>query len=254
MCGFVWSARSALGLVFGGIAVSGFVFATLRLVPLYDRFALWMVPALYAGIALLVDRAVSSARAAARDGKWVQGGWTIALAGAAILCSAGIVQRGAGRFHMDRPTSNHGVDDRTAVSWLIGHRQPGDALISTRLGLPAVWWYGRISIAGVQDMGPVYQVEHRRQGTGCGLAAVLKHHRRVLVYVGFPDMPKGFDELLFAELDRIGAISAYREDAELSRAAVVDLDAIGPDVSAFVDRESRSAIDGCVGIRTAVRR
>ena len=40
----------------------------------------------------------------------------------------------------------------------------------------------------------------------------------MLVYVGFPDMPKGFDELLFAELDRIGAISAYREDAELSRA------------------------------------
>jgi hypothetical protein len=103
-------------------------------------------------------------------------------------------------------------------------------------------------------VGSIYQIEHRRQGTGCGLAAVLKDYPRVLVYVGFPDMPKGFDELLFAELGRIGTISAYREDAELSRAAVVDLHAPGPDASAFVDREPRRAIDGCVGIRPAVRR
>jgi FtsH-binding integral membrane protein len=254
-CGFVWNARTALGLVFGGVAVSGFVFATLRLVPLYDRFAIWLVPALYAGIALVLDRAVRSARAAARVGNRVQAGWTMAVAGAAILCSAGILHRGAGRFHMERPVSKQGVDDRTAVSWLIGQRQPGDALISTRLGLPAIWWYGRISIAGdgVEGMRSVYEVEHRREGRGCGLAAVLKDHRRVLVYVGFPDMPQGFDERLFAELDRIGAISAYREDAELSRASVVDLNAPGPDASAFVDRQSRPAIDGCVGIRRAVR-
>ena len=82
---------------------------------------------------------------------------------------------------------------------------------------------------------------------------MLKDYRRVLVYVGFPDMPKGFDELLFAELDRIGAISAYREDAELSRAAVVDLGASGPDAPAFVEREARPTIGGCVGIRSAVR-
>jgi hypothetical protein len=67
-------------------------------------------------------------------------------------------------------------------------------------------------------------------------------------------MPKGFDELLFAELGRIGAISAYREDAARSRAAVVDLGAPGPDARAFVDREPRPAIDGCVVIRDAVRR
>ena len=253
-CGFVWSARSALGLVFGGVVVSGFVLAMLRLVPLYDRFALWIVPALYTGIALVADRAQRSARAAARDRNWVHGGWTMALAGAAILCTAGIVQRGAGRFHMDRPTSKHGVDDRTAVSWLIGQRQPGDVLISTRLGLPALWWYGQISIAGARERQSFYQVLHRSQGAGCGIAASLKDHRRALVYVGFPDMPNGFDELLFAELDRIGTISAYREDAELSRAAVVDLNASGPNARAFVDRERRPAIDGCVGIRGAVRR
>ena len=255
-CGFVWSARTALGHAFGGVTVSGFVFAALRFVPLYDRFALWVVPALYAGIALVVDRGARSARASAREGNWVREGWTMAVAAAAILCSAGIVQRGVDRFHVDRPTSKQGVDDRTAVSWLIGHRQPGDAVIATRLGLPAIWWYGRVSIAGdgVREMHSMYEVAHRPQGTGCGLAAVLKDYRRALVYVGFPDMPTGFDELLFAELDRIGAISAYREDAELSRAAVVDLDVPGPDAPAFVERESRPAIDGCVGLSRAVRR
>ena len=126
--GFLWSARHA-GLAFGGVAVSGLVFAALRLVPLYDRFALWTVPALYGGLALVFDRAVRSARAAARDRNWVQGGWTLGLAAAGILCSASIVQRGSGRFQMDRPTSNHGVDDRTAVSWLIA-TAAGDALIS----------------------------------------------------------------------------------------------------------------------------
>ena len=100
----------------------------------------------------------------------------------------------------------------------------------------------------------MYTVEHRRQGAGCGLADALKDHRRVLVYIGFPDMPKGFDELLFAELDRMGAISAYREDASLSRAAVVDVGAPGPNARAFVGREPPPVIDGCVVIRAAVRR
>ena len=100
----------------------------------------------------------------------------------------------------------------------------------------------------------MYTVEHRRQGAGCGLADALQEHRRVLVYIGFPDMPKGFDELLFAELDRMGTISAYREEAALSRAAVVDLGAPRPDTPAFVDREPRPATDGCVVIRPAVRR
>jgi hypothetical protein len=255
-CGLVWSARTALGLVFGGVVVSGFVLAVLRLVPMYDRFSLWMVPALYAGLALVIDRAVRSARDAMRKGNRLRCGTTMAIAGAAIVFCAGILQRGVGRLHMERPTENHGVDDRTAVSWLISHRLPGDALITTRLGLPALWWYGRISIAGdgSQATRGMYSVEHRRQGAGCGLADALVDYRRVLVYIGFPDMPDGFDELLFAELDRMGAISVYREDAALSRAAVVDLGAPGPNARAFVDREPRRGIDGCVVIRHAVRR
>lgn len=254
--GFVWSARTAPGLVFGGVALSGFLFAALRLVPMYDRFSLWMVPALYAGIALVIDRAVRSARNATPAGKRVQLVSMVAIAAAALVLCAGILRRGADRLHMEPPTENHGVDDRTAVWWLISHRQPADVLISTRLGLPAIWWYGRISIAGdgSQATSGMYTVEHRRQGPGCALADALKGHRRVLVYIGFPDMPKGFDELLFAELDQIGAISAYHEEAALSRAAVVDLGSPGPNAPTFVDREPRPAIEGCVVIRPAVRR
>jgi hypothetical protein len=255
-CGLLWSARTALGLVFGGVAVSGFVFAALRFVPMYGRFSLWMVPALYAGIALVIDRAVRSARDAVRDRNRVRCGWTVAVAGAAIVFCAGILQQGVERLHLEPPTSKQGVDDRTAVSWLISQRQSGDALITTRLGLPALWWYGHISIAGdgSGETPEMYSVEHRPQGPGCALADVLKDHHRVLVYVGFPDMPTGFDELLFAELDRMGAISAYREEAALSRAAVVDLGDPGPNAPAFIDREPRPAIDGCVVIRGAVRR
>jgi hypothetical protein len=255
-CGLVWSARTGLGRAFSGVVVSGFLFAGLRLVPMYDRFSLWMVPALYGGIALLVDRAVRAARGAARAGDPLRRASAVAVAAAAIVLCAGILRRGADRLHMERPTENHGVDDRTAVSWLLSHRQPTDVLISTRLGLPALWWYGRISIAGDGSQGTrgMHTVELRRQGPGCALADVLKDHRRVLVYIGFPDMPEGFDELLFAELDRIGAISAYREEAALSRAAVVDLGSPGPNAPAFVDRDPRPAIEGCVVIRAAVRR
>ena len=151
---------------------------------------LFGVKIVFKGMALVLDRAVRSARAAARVRNRVQVGWTMAVAGAVIVCSAGIVQRGAGRFHMYGPASKQGVDDRAAVSWLIGERQPGDALISTHLGLPAIWWYGRVSIVGdgVERMRSVYEVDNRREGKGCGLAAVLKDYRRVLVYVGFPDM------------------------------------------------------------------
>ena len=38
---------------------SGFLLAVLRLVPLYERLSLWFVPALYLGVALFADSAVS---------------------------------------------------------------------------------------------------------------------------------------------------------------------------------------------------
>jgi hypothetical protein len=100
----------------------------------------------------------------------------------------------------------------------------------------------------------MYEVVHWPQGDGCGLTAALAKYSRALVYIGFPDMPKGFDELLMKEFDRMGMITAYRELAELSRAAVVDLRVDGANDPAFDGRESRDALGGCAGIEPAVRR
>jgi hypothetical protein len=256
--GFAWSARRGLAIVYGGVTLSGFLFAALRVVPMFDRFSLWMVPALYIGIALLIDRADRSAHQGFRQRNWPLAAASAAVGCVAVLVGAGILVRGAGRFHMERPTMKQGVDDRTAVTWLMSHRQPGDALISTPLGLPAIWWYGGISIAKTfaagQHTGGTFEVVHRPRGNGCALPALLKGHDRALVYIGFPDMMQGFDELLFTELDRIGTITAYREVTPLSRAAVVDLTFSAPNDQAYSRREARPPLNGCVGGRPAVRR
>jgi hypothetical protein len=258
--GFPWSARPALALVYAGVTLSGFGLAALHVVPMFDRFSLWMVPALYMGIALLIDRADRSARDGFRQRNWLLAAASAAVGCAAFVVCAGILERGAGRFHMDRPTSKQGVDDRTAVTWLMSHQQPGDALISTPLGLPAVWWYGGISIAedfasaAGQHTAGTFEVVHRPGGDGCVLPALLKGHHRALVYIGFPDMVRGFDDLLFTELDRIGTITAYREVTPLSRAAVDDLTGSAPKDQAYSRREARPPLTGCVGGRPAVRR
>ena len=257
--GFAWSVRPALAIVYAGVTLSGFVLAALHVVPMFHRFSLWMVPALYIGIALLIDRAARSVYHGFRHRHWL-----VAAAGAAGCCAAfvvcaGILVPGAGRFHMTRPRTNQSVDDRTGVRWLMSYRQPGDALISTPLGLPAVWWYGGISIA--KDFGSagqgtpeIFEVTYRPGGDGCTLPDLLKGHRRALVYVGFPDMPDGFNNLLFAELANIGTITAYHGLTPLSRAAVVDLTGPRPTHEPSDGREPPGSVKGCVGGRSAVRR
>jgi hypothetical protein len=259
--GFAWSARPALAIAYTGVTLSGFVLAALHVVPMFHRFSLWMVPALYIGIALLIDRATRSVHHGIR-----QRNWSIAAASTAVCCAAfvvcvGILKSGARRFqvNMDPPTSKQGVDDRTAVRWLMRYRQPGDALISTPQGLPAIWWYGGISIAqdftsAGQHTAGTFEVMHQSQGDRCALPDLLKGHHRALVYVGFPDMVRGFDDLLFAELERIGTITAYRDVTSLSRAAVVDLTGSAPNDEAYNRRRTPASVKGCVGGRPAVRR
>jgi hypothetical protein len=239
--------------------LSGFVLAALHLVPMFHRFSLWMVPALYIGIALLIDRAARSVHHEFRQRNWLVAAASAAVCCVAFIVCASILVPGARRFHMNRQTQKQGVDDRTAVRWLMSYRQPGDALISTPQGLPAIWWYGGISIAkDFASAGPgaagTFEVMYRPRGDGCTLPDLLKNDRRALVYIGFPDMPHGFDDLLFAELGRIGTITAYRGVTPLSRAAVIDLTGPAPKDAAYDRREAPPSIKGCVGGRPAVRR
>jgi hypothetical protein len=73
----------------------------------------------------------------------------------------------------------------------------------------------------------MYEVTHDRFAAGCGeqLSNVLKPHRRVLLYVGFPDKAEGFYEMVVRELASIGSVVEEASFGPLSRLAVIELDA-----------------------------
>jgi hypothetical protein len=54
--------------VLAGVSLSAFALAAV--VPLHERFSIWIVPALYAGVVLLVDRAVSLGSDAVARRRW----------------------------------------------------------------------------------------------------------------------------------------------------------------------------------------
>jgi hypothetical protein len=150
-----------------------------------------------------------------------------------VLC-AEIVNRGKDDFLISRPRqTNHELDDRSAVRWLMARRQPGDVLMATRLSLPAIWWYGGVPIsdpaAGIlQDDGtPIIKVEHHWPGPRCELSElrdVVRNQPRVALYLGFryDEWPKGFDEWLFETLAELGTITADKGFSEASRATIFD--------------------------------
>jgi hypothetical protein len=217
------------------VPVSAFVFAALRLVPLYQRLSLWIVPALYTGIALLCDRLVRSAREGSVRRRWSRRAATVLVAVAGFQLCFDIVQRGVKDILAGRPPdSHHLLDDRTAVRWLMQHARPGDVLMTTHLGLPAVWWYGGITISDPEhgggrlpDGSPILVVAQVPPGQRCRrseLREVLNGRRRALVYFGFRfDAAQEFDNLLLGGLREVGTVTALRNFADTSRAAVVEL-------------------------------
>ena len=72
------------------------------------------------------------------------------------------------------------------------------------------------------------------------------------MYLGFEDMPEGFDDLLLEKLSKLGGITAVREFGGRSRAAVVD-----PAVSGRTDLfwsdagKDGASLKGCIAIHTA---
>lgn len=269
VCGFVFSSRPLVGLVFAAVPLSAFAFAALSLVPLHQRFSLWIVPALYAGVALVVDRAVRLGGEAYGRRSWMRLAACTAVGLAAFYLCADIFARGREDLaHARPPEHKHNLDDRAAVPWLMRQRQPGDAVLTTRLGWPALWWYGGIAIDDVNraagrfsDGGVMYQMAHVGGEADCRrdqLADALRDHRRVLVYLGFRDVPDGFKDLLLLSLDRIGVMTTFSDFTELSFAAVIDLH--GPSAEeitfpALTGRAlgARGRLDGCVGVRLARR-
>ena len=85
------------------------------------------------------------------------------------------------------------------------------------------------------------------------LRAAFHGHRRVLVYLGFPDPPEGFSDLLLRSLDDLGGVVAYSEFSEPSRAVVIDLQPNAADSTVIPQARMRPdearPLTGCVGAR-----
>lgn len=266
LCGFVFASNHVLGLAFATVPLSAFLLAGLRVVPLYERFVLWIAPALAVGIALLVDRSVRLGRDAARRRDLVRFATAVAIMAGVVRLSADVVARGNETFRRARlGLSNHALDDRAAVRWLIAQRQPGDAILTTQLAWPAVWWYGGIPIGDdevaqgrLRDGGSMLQVSQER-GPACDdgqLRASLEGHRRVLAYLGFPDVPDAFGDLVFHRLEELGSQVAYGRFSELSRAVVIELRPArtGERARGRQNDPSRDRPSECVRVQPAIAR
>ena len=234
---FLIRAQPIAGLMFMTVPVSAAVLAGLRLVPLHERLSLWIVPALYVGLAYFVEASGRMALSASHSPRR----WTrlvtaagFVLVGLAVTIDVGV--RGAEDINRNRPrTSHHQLDDRAAVRALVQTAHPGDVVVTTQFALPALWWYGGIPVArpGLDgsrrsDGSPILRVAYLPPGANCprdDLRTALKDRRRVLVYFGFrvDDGPQGFDELLLDQLRELGRVSDDRAFAETGRVVTVDL-------------------------------
>lgn len=270
--GFVVGSSPRLGLVLATVPFSAFALAGLRVVPLYERLSLWVVPALYAGVALLIDGAVLFGWRAHARGRRTGVAVALVVAFVGFVVCYDIYWNGREDMRFGRPfDSHHQLDDRTAVRWLMAERQPGDVLMTSHLALPAVWWYGGIPIANAaaagsrqQDGSPILEVGYVDPGPDCRhneLRNALNDQPRVLVYFGFrfDDVPKGFDDLVLDRLAELGTITANRSFAGVGRAAMIDL-RLPADASRTVasppgtrPADVPARLPGCLAVRLARR-
>ena len=252
--GFLLTRHRDLALMFATVPVSAVVLAALRLVPLYERFSVWIVPALFVGVALLLNRGLRAFSGGAVAATAARAAVQVAAVAVSIIVSADIWRSGYPALDLGPPrNSNHGLDDRSSVGWLLERAAPGDAILTTRLGWPAIWWYGDIPIRRPLRGGELrpdvvaYQVTHEAPGANCAsYEDFFRTHRRALVYVGFPDMPDGFYDLLLSEMTRSGMIVDHRRFAGRSNLLVIERRPVGAaDQQAGNAAPQPDALEGC---------
>jgi hypothetical protein len=233
VAGLVVSLREqpVLGVMNAAVAPSAFLLAALRLVPLSGRLSLWILPSLYIGIATAGDKAVSEVKSSVQRKRWLAA--AVALAGGVMVAGLCADIYGTSEFDIKtRPArSTHSLDDRSAIRSLMAQRHPGDAMLTTHLGLPAVWWYGNVNLsdssegASFTDGGPIFEIWPGTPGPLCGpndLGQALAHVNGVTVYLGF-ELPDHLEDLALNRLAELGAVTAYHRFAESSHTAVIDL-------------------------------
>ncbi|HET9369305.1 MAG TPA: hypothetical protein VFO19_03630 [Vicinamibacterales bacterium] len=278
MGGLLFGWRRTLGLAFLPVPLSGFLFAAVGQVPLYERFSLWIVPALHVGIALAVDRALRWLLAWRRR-LWPQLAAAVAVLAVSYALANDIITRGW-RTVLS-PHAREGepaVDDRRAVSFVKDRLRPGDVILTTRLGWPAIWWYGVISAragehdpiqrGGIGDRGSgigFLKISRDRTAARCDaepLRAALAPYRRAIVFLGFPDEGEGFGELAVRRLSMLGPVISLNDFSALSRVAIIDLRApqtiessraLDEDLAARAARDTPKMLDGCVKVAPVER-
>jgi hypothetical protein len=259
VAGLALARNRMFAAVMGAVALSGFVFVAVRLVPLYERISLWMVPALYFAIALAADAAVRLFTDKPWRPRWVNSAVTAALGAMVLSVSIDSIQAGLHDVAVTRAAAgNHETDDRSAIAWLIAQRRPGDVVLTTRHALPAVWWYGGVSLIpnggrSFSDGGRIFTAEYYESADRCGDREPhyrLTGKQRILVYLGFEDMPAGSEDLLLDKLGKLGGIVAVREFFGNSRVAVID-PALTEETGKFWSDADKDGISlkGCVAIR-----
>jgi len=264
LCGFLFTRHRVLAAMFASVPLMAFLLGAMRLVPLTARLSLWIVPALYLGIALLFDAGLRQGLPSWRMRQWARLAACAIAAVGAVYVSSDIAVRGVGsRDLVHRAQSNRAVDDRRAVAWLMARHRPGDVIISTRLGWPAIWWYADIPIrrpipgGHMRDGSVMFDVSQERVRAGCRqrIREALNRYQRILVYVGFRDMPEPFFDRLLTELSFFGPVVEQGQFADLGRAVVIERHP--PDKDAGPDPASDPAEDAqltvCVEFHTARR-
>jgi hypothetical protein len=257
-----------VGLAFALLPLSAFLLGIVGVVPLAERLALWIVPALYMGVALLVDRAARAATEARRRRHWPV---LVAAAVAVVLAarlSVDISDRGAPELlFFGTLDTKQGLDDRSAVRWLMAQHQAGDAILTTHMTWPAVWWYGDMPLGdpvvaegALHDGTGLVEIGYSTTGADCqpdALRHALAGRSRALMYLGFRDVPRGYDNFVVDRLAEIGTIVDLKRFTGLSVAVVIDLTsgraAVGlrhrPSPVVSTDRP----LDGCVAAQPARR-
>jgi membrane protein implicated in regulation of membrane protease activity len=234
VAGIVTALRSrvAAGMLLLLVPLSALALGALRLVPVYERLSLWVVPALYASVAVAADGAWRAARRRVTRTPAVGLVATLAL-GSVGLLGADVARNSRTMLLQRRVDDAHGLDDRAGVRWLMKQRRPGDVVVTTRLALPAIWWYGGASWTPEEGLRtssgavvPVFEAQLTSVRPGCAerLFAQLGRPARLLVYLGFrrDGWPDAREALLLARFGEIGAITAFRPFAEIGGAMVID--------------------------------
>jgi hypothetical protein len=255
--------RSALGIMNTTVMPSALLLALLRMVPLSGRLSLWIVPSLYVGIATAGDTAVRELVSAVQTRRWLIAAVALAFfAPAAVLC-ADIYRTGEFDIKTRPAGSAHSLDDRTAIRSLMTHRHPGDAMLTTHLGLPAVWWYGNVNLsdskegASFADGGPIFEIWAAAPGPACApddLRSALADVNGVTLYLGF-EVPDHLEALALNRLAELGAVTVYRRFVQSSHTAVIDLrqPPTGKILLPGLQSDPSLRPEGCVTIKRAHR-